>query len=90
MPPQSRLASDRNDNEETGQYEALNSRPLRSGVRLPWSCRPLLAAQLPATDAAAPRAASAPVAKPAETCMNDLRAFESQMDTRPLPTEIER
>ena len=51
---------------------------------------PLLAAQLPATDAAAPRAASAPVAKPAETCLNDLRALEGQMETRPLPTEIER
>jgi len=44
---------------------------------------PLLAAQPPATDAAnqpPPRAASAPVAKTAETCLNDLRAFDSQME----------
>jgi sporulation protein YlmC with PRC-barrel domain len=44
---------------------------------------PLLAAQLPAADVAnqtAPSEASPSVVKPAETCLNDLRAFDSKME----------
>src|SRR5579872_614269 len=44
---------------------------------------PLLAAQLPAPDAAnqsPPSKVSPSIAKPAETCLNDLRAFDHQME----------